>query len=164
MFKGTAILPGRFDPDAFSREMIKQMEIINDGMEKDFKATVRTWSDPKPRFTRKVNVSQGLIEGHVRTARIHGGKPREAIYYMVNNGTKVRYAKMTDDWQPKTRVGIIGSFTGRGGLERIDRIGRPGVKARKFDVAIALKYKALLKMRLRIALRNGTKASGHALP
>lgn len=162
MFKATAIIPVRFDSDSFSREMIKQMEIINDGLEKDFKATVRTWEN-RVRFTRKVNVSQGLIEGHVRTARIHGGKPPELIYYFVNNGTKVRYAKMTDDWQPKTRVGIIGSFTGRGGLDRIDRIGRPGVKARKFDVAIALKYKALLRIRLRIALRNGAIASGHAL-
>lgn len=162
MFKAKAILPGRFDPDAFSREMIRQMEIVNDGLEKDFKATVRTW-EHRVRFTRRVNVSQGLIEGHVRTARIHGGKPPELIYYFVNNGTRVRYAKLSDDWQPKTRVGIIGSFTGRGGLERIDRIGRPGVKARKFDVAIAAKLKPRLKLRLRIALRNGVAASGHAL-
>lgn len=163
MFKATALLPGKFNPDSFSQSMIQQMEIVNDGLEKDFKATVRTW-DHKVRFTRRVNVSQGLIEGHVRTARIHGGKPPELIYVFVNNGTRIRYARLTDDWQPKTRVGIIGSFMGRGGLERIDRIGRPGVKARKFDKAIALKYKALLKLRLRIALRDGAKASGHALP
>lgn len=162
MTKATAILPARFDPDAFSRAMIKEMEKLNKDIEADFGATVSTW-DHKPRFRKKVNVSQGLIEGHVRTARIHGDKPPELIYYFLNNGTKVRFAKMTDDWEPKTRVRVIGSFPGRGGLERVDNIGRPGIKARKWNEAIALKHKARLAFRLRVALKKGALASGHAL-
>lgn len=163
MFKATAITPRRFDPDAFSREMIKEMEKLNKDIKKDFEATVRTW-EHTPRFTSKVNVSQGLIEGHTRTARIHGGKPPELIYYFLARGTKVRFAKMTDDWMPKTRVRVIGSFPGRGGLERVDHIARPGIKAREWHVAIAIKHKARLVFRLRVALRNGAKASNHALP
>lgn len=162
MIKATAVLPVRFDPDAFSRAMIKEMEKLNRDIKKDFEATVRTW-EGKPRFTSKVNVSEGLIEGHTRTARMHGGKPPELIYYFINQGTKVRFAKMTEDWQPKTRVRVIGSFAGRGGLERVDNIARPGVKARKFTEAIATKHRARVAFRLKVALRNGTKASGHAL-
>lgn len=162
MIKATAILPVRFDPDAFSREMIKEMEKLNKDIKKDFTLTVGTW-DHKPRFTSRVNVSQGLIEGHTRTARMHGGKPPELIYYFLNQGTKVRFAKLTEDFEPKSRVRVIGSFPGRGGLDSVDHIGRPGIKARRWNEAIATKHKARLAFRLRVALRNGAKASGHAL-
>lgn len=162
MFKATSILPTRFDPDAFSREMIKEMEKLNKDIKKDFDATVSTW-DHKPRFISKVNVSQGLIEGHTRTARIHGDKPPELIYYFLARGTRVRFAKMTLDFEPKSRVRYIGSDPGRGGLEEVDHIGRPGIKAREWHVAIATKHKARLGFRLRVALRNGAIASGHAL-
>lgn len=162
MIRGTSILPTRFDPDAFSREMIKEMEKINKDIRKDFDKTVASWEHPA-HFTTRVNVSQGLIEGHTRTARIRGEKPPELIYYFLNQGTRVRFAKMTPDFQPKTRVRVLDSFPGAGGLEAVDHIGRPGIKARRWNEAIATKHKARLGFRLRIALRNGAKASGHAL-
>ena len=162
MIRASSILPRRFDPDAFSREMIKEMEKFNKDIKKDFEATVATWNHPA-RFTSRVNVSQGLIEGHTRTARIHGVKPPELIYYFLNQGTRVRFAKMTPDFVPKTRVRVIGSFQGQGGLEEVDHIGRPGIKARRWNEAIATKHKTRLGFRLRIALRNGARASGHAL-
>lgn len=162
MIKATSILPSRFDPDAFSREMIKEMEKLNKDIKKDFDATVSTW-DHKPRFISKVYVSEGLIEGHTRTARIHGEKPPELIYYFLGKGTRVRFAKMTLDFEPKSRVRVIGSFPGRGGLEEVDHIGRPGITARMWHEVIALKHKARLSFRLRVALRKGAVASGHAL-
>lgn len=162
MFKATSILPVRFDGDAFSRAMIKEMEKLNKDILADFNRTTETWNH-RPRFGSKVNVAQGLIEGHTRTARIHGPKPPELIYYFLNNGTKVRFAEMTDDFEPKTRVRVIDSFPGRGGLKQVDHIGRPGIRGRRWNEAIATKHKARLGLRLRVALRNGAKASGHAL-
>lgn len=160
--KATAILPGKFDPDAFSREMIKEMSKVNVEINKDFDKTVATW-DGKPKFRATVAVSQDLIEGHVRTVRIYGSKPPELIYYFINQGTKVRFARMTPDFEPKTRVRVIDSFPGAGGLEAVDpRIPNPGIVGRKFNEAIADRHRIRLSARLRIALKRGVIASGHA--
>lgn len=156
-----AILPGKFDPDAFSREMIKEMDKFNAEINKDFDKTVATW-DHKPKFRATVAVAQDLIEGHVRTVRIYGDKPPELIYYFINQGTKVRFARMTRDFEPKTRVRVIDSFPGAGGLEAVDpRIPNPGIVGRKFNEAIATKHRARLAFRLQVALKRGAIASGH---
>lgn len=161
MIKATAILPGKFDPDAFSREIIKEAEKLNGEIQKDFEKTVATWNH-KPRFKATVSVQQDLIEGYVRTVRIFGDKPPELIYYFINQGTKVRYAKMTRDFEPKTRVRVIDSFPGAGGLDSVDvRFPMPGIKGREFDVAIATKHKTRLSFRLEVAMARGAKASGH---
>lgn len=158
----TAILPAKFDPDAFSREMIKEMSRFNAEINKDFDKTVATW-EGKPKFRATVAVSQDLIEGHVRTVRIFGDKPPELIYYFINQGTKVRFARMTKDFEPKTRVRVIDSFPGSGGLEAVDpRIPNPGIVGRKFNEAIATKHRARLAFRLQVALKRGAIASGHA--
>lgn len=161
MITAQAILPGRFDPDAFSREIIKELRKFNEEIKKDFEKTVATW-DHKPKFRATVVVYQDLIEGHVRTVRIYGKKPPELIYYFINQGTKVRYAQMTRDFSPKSRVRVIDSFAGSGGLKRVSvKQPNPGIKGREFNVAIATKHKARLALRLQVALKRGAKASGH---
>lgn len=162
MIKAIAVLPGKFDPDAFSREIIKEADKLNVEFKKDFEKTVATW-DHKPAFRASVSVQQDLIEGHVRTVRIFGKKPPELIYYFINQGTKVRFAKMTPDFEPKTRVRVLDSFAGAGGLDSVDaRFPNPGIKGRKFNEAIADKHRARLKFRLQVAIMRGAKASGHA--
>lgn len=162
MFKATAILPGRFDPDAFTREMFKEMEKLTKDIEKDFDRTVDTWNE-KPRFRRLLKAGQDTITGQVRTARIAGEKPPELIYYFIARGTRIRFAKMTDDFEPKSVPNMIDSFPGRGGLLQVDHIGRPGIQARNFHIVIAQKHKARLAFRLRVALRRGARNSGHAI-
>lgn len=162
MFKASAILPGKFDPDAFSREMIKEMEKFDKLILSEFEKTVATWDHP-PKFKATEAVMQDLIQGHVRTVRIYGKKPPELIYYFISQGTKVRYAKMTKDFEPKSRVRVIDSFPGAGRLESVDvRFPMPGIQARKFNEAIADKHRARLKFRLQVALIRAVKASGHA--
>lgn len=161
MIKATAVLPGRFDPDAFTREIIKEAERLNVEFKKDFDKTVDTW-DHKPIFKSSVAVMKDFIVGHVRTAPIFGDKPPELIYYFINQGTKVRYAKMTPDFEPKTRVRVLDSFPGAGGLDSVDvRFPMPGIQGRKFNEAIADKHRARQVFRLRVAIKKGAKASGH---
>lgn len=161
MFKATSILPGRFDPDAFSREVIKEMDKVNDAIETDFERTVATWNS-RPRFKKSVHVAQGEIYGYVRTVRIWGHKPPELIYYFIVKGTKVRFAKMTPDFEPKSRPYIINSFAGRGGLETTDvKHPYPGIKARNFDEVIAAKHQPNVAYRIQAAIARGAKASGH---
>lgn len=161
MISATAILPGRFDPDAFSREIIAEVTRFNKEIDSDFKKTIDTWNH-KPIFKSSVSVGADGIVGHVRTARIFGRSP-ELIYYFINQGTKVRYAKMTRDFEPKTRVRVIDSFPGAGGLDSVDvRFPNPGIQGRKFNEAIADKHRARFAFRIRIAIKRGAKASGHA--
>lgn len=161
MISAKAILPGKFDPDAFSREIIKEAEKLNKEIQKDFERTTQTWNH-RPHFKATVSVQADLILGYVRTVRIYGHKPPELIYYFLNQGTRVRFAKMTRDFEPKTRVRVIDSFPGAGGLDSVDvRFPMPGIKARKFDEAIATKHRARLKFRMEVAIARGAKASGH---
>src|SRR3990167_704924 len=74
---------------------------------KDFEATVATW-DHKPNFVivRKPAGQNPSVEVYT----IH------KIYAYVSKGTSIRYATMTQDFQPKTRRGVLRSFQGKGGL------------------------------------------------
>lgn len=162
MIKAQAILPAKFDPDAFSREIIKEAEKLNKEFLGDFNKTIATWNH-KPRFRATVLVEQDKITGHVRTAKIFGDKPPELIYYFISEGTKVRFAKMTRDFEPKTRKRVIDSFPGAGGLDSVDvRFPMPGIEGRKFNEAIADKHRARMKFRMLVAITRGVKASGHA--
>jgi hypothetical protein len=156
-----AVLPKPINTRVFADEIYKAAEDMNKVIKADFEKTTETW-DHKPKFVASVKVSFDDTRGHVRTKPISGVKPPELIYYFLNNGTKVRHAIMTDDFQPKTRIRVIGSFAGQGGLLRVDpRYDGPGIQARKWDEAIATKHRARVAFRLRVALRKAVRASGH---
>lgn len=159
--KMKAILPGPIDTRAFDREMRKEMEKLVKEVKADFDKTVATWNN-KPKFVTSIRVSFDELRGRVRTKPISGRKPPELIYYFLSEGTKVRHAIMTGDFVPKSRPGVVDSFPGRGGLLRVDpRYDGPGIKARKWDEAIATKNRAKVPFRLAVALRNGAKTCGH---
>lgn len=156
-----AILPKPIDVKPFAREMRREMEKLTKEIKKDFDATVRTWNT-KPHFATSIRVSFDEIRGHVRTRPISGNKPPELIFYFLSEGTRVRHAIMSDDFEPKTRVGVVGSFPGRGGLLRVDpRFDGPGIKARKWDEAIATKNRAKVPFRLAVAIRKAVRDCGH---
>lgn len=137
------------------------MDKINDAIETDFERTVATWNN-RPRFTKNVYVAQHEISGYVRTVRIWGSKPPELIYYFIVKGTKVRFARMTQDFEPKSRPYIINSFAGRGGLDTVDvKHPYPGIKGRAFDEVIAAKHQTRVAYRIEAAIARGAKASGH---
>jgi hypothetical protein len=50
----------------------------------------------------------------------------------VDEGTSVRYAKMTRDFVAKSAPGRLRSGAGRGGFEELDGVFRPGIQARGF--------------------------------
>lgn len=156
-----AILPGPFDTRTFDREMRREMEKLVKEIKADFEKTVATW-DHKPTFVTSIRVSFDELRGRVRTRPISGRKPPELIYYFLSEGTRVRHAIMSNDFVPKSRVRTIDSFPGQGGLLRVDpRFHGPGIKARKWDEAIADKNRAKVPFRLAVALRRGARNSGH---
>lgn len=106
-----------------------------------FEKTVETWRD-KPVF--RVNELQNSVT--VTTGN--------RIYSYIDKGTSVRYAVMSDDYNPKTRSRVIGSTGGRGRMIFVSRNHpKPGIQAREFSVVIqermqrkfAAKFKNVIK-------------------
>lgn len=91
----------------------------------DFLKTTQTWTNHKPDF---------IIEKRPYFRRVY---TVDEIYAYLNFGTRVRHALMSPDFLPKTEPGVIGSKPGAGGVVRVSRLLElPGIKARKFDMAI----------------------------
>lgn len=83
-----------------------------------FKKTVITWNDP-PIFTARHTQKGWSI--HV--------SDKKWIY--LDKGTKVRYATMTKNFVPKTKVGVFYSYQGAGKVAYVrKKKPRPGIKAR----------------------------------
>lgn len=168
-----AVLPGPFNPAAFVVEMEQTLERLATGILLDFERTTSTWST-QPAFEMEFASNPRYMEAHVFCDALRDGDrvkgttgpqpaPVNLVYYFLNGGTAVRYAKMTLDFVPKSRVGIIGSFPGRGGVAKVDpRDPQPGIEARKWDEAIAKKYRLILPTQLGAALARGARGCGHA--
>lgn len=106
-------------------------------VERDFKATTRTW-DHKPQFVTQV-AQQG---GDYTVA----SGTDSAIYNYVDAGTKPheirakrsKYLAFQSGYRAKTRVGIIGSQEGGsfGDTQFAQVVQHPGTKARRFTITI----------------------------
>lgn len=125
-----------------------------DLVEKSFDSTVQTWRS-KPKFDRDVKVGTFQIVGEYGTD--------DDVMNWVSNGTRVRYATMTPDFQAKTKVGRIRSNAGRGGVAFVNRrVPRPGIRARKFDELIVKSRMRNLQLAFKRAIKKGVKRSGHS--
>jgi len=86
--------------------------------------TVRTWRTPTE-FTAR-DISKGVS---IRT-----NNPK---YRFIDLGTRVRHAIMSRNFVPKTKVGVVYSTQGQGGLKVVKKsIKRPGIRARGFTAKI----------------------------
>lgn len=162
-----AIKPGPFDPDAIRNEIFQAANDIMRSIRRDFERTVETWDgDPYytsqegeqdssiPEFEEGVWTDRGVIYAQVHTD--------EPLYFFLNDGTSVRYATMTDPFEAKTTPNVIGSGPGRGGLLYVDvNDPRPGIKARKWDRAIAHKHRPLIRRAMVAGIARGIDRSGH---
>lgn len=89
-----------------------------------FEKTVETWDD-KPEFTVKEYQNSVSVSTSSK------------VYSYIDKGTSVRYATMIPGFSPKTRVRVIASARGSGGMVRVDRNHpKPGIEAREFSVII----------------------------
>lgn len=107
--------------DAAKEQALKQ---LGEEAKALFEKTVETWTD-KPNFT--VNENENNVT--VGTS--------SKVYSYVDKGTSVRYAVMSDDYNPKTRSRVIGSSGGRGRMIFVSRNHpKPGIVAREFSAII----------------------------
>lgn len=128
--KVIAILPRRdlFNADKIGKVVENTLNETALAVQVDFGVTTQTWNH-KPAFNIRSTPGQRIVSTDDR------------IYGFVSNGTRVRRALMSPDFQPKTRNRYIGSNQGRGRVLVVRRtINRPGIQAREFDSAIAEKW------------------------
>lgn len=160
--KVTVRKPKAFNGKALTDSLVDGANEIGREVKKDFEKTVATWKH-KPRFKVKVESGPSRISIQASTD--------SAIYGYIDEGTKVRYATMSQDWISKTKPAIGGGAAvaltpgrGRGRKLFVDRRRpRKGIKARKFSSAITGKWEREIRGRMEKHLRQGVKRSGHAL-
>ena len=135
-----------FDTAAIRRILRNSIEATAKDIKIDFKVTTQTWNT-KPKFTIDRSGSGD------RLIRVIGTD--NDIYKFVSGGTRVRYVTMTPGFQPKTRVRVIGSRAGKGGAAFFSRKKpKPGIKARKFDLVIAKKWRKLIPVIVQRAIES----------
>lgn len=146
-----------FKSSIFRDEIKAEAKEIQKDMLDDFKRTTKTWKH-QPEFSAKVDY--GSAVGGVRI-QIATDDP---IYKYIDEGTKVRYATMTRDFQAKTEPNVILSTPGKGGVLFVNKKRpRPGIKARKFTKIIAKSYKPEFSRRIKNALERAARRSGHSI-
>lgn len=122
-------------------------------MKRDYDKTVATWKI-KPEFEMLTQRTSSIASVLVGTDN--------RIYAYVNNGTSVRYATMSKNWDSKSRVRVIGSFPGRGRREFVSKFHpQRGIAAREWSQVIERKYERDFRDSMGIAMGEARVASGH---
>lgn len=121
---------------------------------KSFEETTRTWDEEKPTFKASEQVSSRASEVALLvgpSGDTHGANK----WLWLDEGTDVRYATMTPDFVPKTRVGRLRAGRGKGGVAFINQLQpKPGIEARGWTQLIEKKHRAQFKRAMEAALRE----------
>jgi hypothetical protein len=138
-------------------EALNELRKQGRAIKKDFERTTRTWDGDKPEFLMLISLTNGGP-----TLVIEPNGPGSDKWGWLNEGTDVRYATMTPDFQAKTSPRVIDSRRGRGGLLFVNKNRpRPGIKARQWTQVIARKWKRPFKKAMEGAMIRGVKKTGH---
>jgi hypothetical protein len=85
-------------------------------------------------------------------------------YVWLDLGTKVRYAVMSSPFIAKTRAGQLNSWVGKGKMLNVSKKHpRPGIKARRFTLALRKKWEKPFRDHIAAAVKAAAKASGHGM-
>jgi hypothetical protein len=141
------IKPKKLDVAAIRVELEKAVTWEGEAIRKEYEKTTRTWHH-KPVFEVLPEVSNTEVSVLVGTD--------DKIYLFLDEGTKVRYATLSRDWQSKTTPGIIGSGPGRGRVLFVSKKRpRPGIKARRFTPTIQSRRKRPFQQAMLAATKKG---------
>lgn len=151
------IKPKNLDIDFMLAMLADGVQSEGETQQKEYAKTTRTWRN-KPEH--ELEFSQTKTE--IKATNITDDK----IYFFLHDGTKVRYATLSRDWQSKTTPRILNSGAGRGRVLFVSKAHpRPGIKAREWtDVIIRNRrrpFKANME-RIMVSLARIANARGQA--
>ena len=120
---------------------------------RDYKAITKTWRH-QPYFEVKVKYAAGNARLLIST--------RDRAFNVLEKGSGPRWAIMEKGFQPKTKVGWIGSQAGRGkaavvGQDKMTQPRRP-IEARRWNAAIAAKHRKTMAKEIGEAVMKGLRA------
>lgn len=161
------IEPSALKDQAMRLELLNALRRMGTKVRADFRETTKTWSN-QPDFSETV---QGTS--------LRGGKAKlevltsDPIYTFVSGGTKphgiavvnAKTLAFSGTFTAKTVPGVIGSGPGFKGAPDtfVTEVWHPGIEARRFDKAIAEKWRKDFRKEMDTSMAKVRLASGHAL-
>lgn len=148
----------RWNSAGFTNAIRRGLQDVGNKIEDEYRKTVNTWVS-KPEFVIRVNNTANGIGLFVGTG--------DDIYRFLDDGTEIRWARMTEGFQAKTAIGVIGSSRGSGGVKfrgKSSYMARGiiapdnGINARNFTETIAVLIRPYWRERMREAGREGVEA------
>lgn len=144
------ILPDTVNEDAVRLKVLNVLGKIAREVHRDFRQTVATWNHkvtftPGKTFTRGARGREAEYGFRVTTD--------DAIWGFLNEGTEVRYRRMSFDFESKTEPGTFESFEGRGGPEGFEQ--RPGIEARGWSEMARQQHERQLYIQVTNAILSG---------
>jgi hypothetical protein len=116
--------------------------------------TIATW-EGKPKMEALIGYKGGDVS---MIAGPTGDEHNVRKWHLLDDGTKIRYAVMSRNWQSKTRPGRLQAGAGRG---RVVARGRkypmPGIVARGWTPIINRMMKKGFKRKIQEAVTNGIR-------
>lgn len=114
----------------------------------DLDGLVSTWN-------HSVTFSVNEIPRTSRSSVTINLSTKDPVFRYLDEGTNVRYATMTPDFIPKTKVGSLFSSEGRGGKWYVTRkVEREGILARNFYGQLVTKHRPSFMIKAREAYRK----------
>ena len=148
-FYAKAIPPRLLKLNTIRGQILSALRVSEKEMKFALELTTATWNHPV------------TFESHIQ---YRGGDlvivawTKDYVWQLLNRGTSIRYATMTDDFQPKTKRGFLGSFRGQGGMAFVNKKRpRPGIKSRDWTIIAVRKYQKSFNARIGIAIFRGMR-------
>lgn len=156
-----AVKPKKLKKDVFRTEFLTALKDMERQIVREFQKTTQTWQGDKPTFEGELEISN---DGLALLVGPTGNTKGAQKWQWLDEGTKVRYATMSQDWVSKTKPGVIPSGAGKGRLLFVSKKHpRPGIEKRGWTVMITKLYKSRFKRRMEQAMRDAKKKSGSGL-
>lgn len=152
-----AVIP-KSAPDTreYEREVRNAVRTTGNEIGDDLEKTTETWTS-RPTFTRFFRdrpPSAGAFTESDVYGYLNEGVPPRII--RAKNATMLRFQT---EYTPKTQVKVLGSRAGgkSGPWTSKKEVNWPGIEARKWDEAIAEKYRRRFQARINIGIANANR-------
>lgn len=158
--KWKAITPSTLKVDRIRLELLNGLRTFGRQAVRDAKKITDPWDNEKPSWKFKVSLSGGSP-----SVLIDPGSGLGADKWVwLDEGTDVRYATMTPNFQPKTRRGVVSSGNGQGGVLFVNTSQpRPGIEPREFSKTLLKAWGPIYEDIMQSALDKGAALSGHLI-
>ena len=161
VFTIKSIKPAKLNVDAIRMEILNEPRKEGTVHRQTLKQTVATWDGERPDFESQIGLERGDGSASVLTGPT-GGEKGVSKWRWLNQGTRIRYALMSKDWQSKTKPGRYRSGPGRGKMLFVSRkLARPGIEARDWTGKLMKSRRKPYTERMIKALQRG---AGKAFP